>query len=701
MKLHLLFSLLKKHTFFIILLLISVSLFPLTLYLLNRSEPLFKIQQAAPEANLQLHPRNIAISPEGNWQFTEGQEVTIDLILESNIHEVETVDARIFYDPQVLTLTNSENSVHCSELTILDNTIFHSIAGITQNEDGSYSGSEVGNASITCSAVDQQSTQDYTPLPASFAGTIAQFTFLVKETADNSQIRIDFSPTSPRNDSNILEYEGACCSTTDVLNSVENLTFDAVSNESTASLALSPSTNDVVRNQPFDVSINLSTGPYEVDGVDVVLSYDASQLRATNVRQSTLFDQYVSTPSPSGIEETGSEGIISISGLINPGSTEGVVGDNLLVATVTFQPIALSGVASVSFVTEATGGRNDTNISEFITGTDILTFTLPGSYTIRSGPATPTPPIIEPEIRLQPGTGTFPAQVPIDVDVYVSTAGEPIDSVDATINYDPEVFSLMGVEPGNRFDTHTFAPEVSEIESANGTMQISGVIDPDSQAVTGNNILLATLTLMPHHNSPDTTITISFEGIGVRNDSNIVRYKEAVDILRSVVNASYSISGTGDNIIESILFRISLQGRDEALTPKARDLSIRFLNTHFDTNRISRRSSNIGEVSLTHTDLQNRLRIGTYDVLIKPNGYLQRRFNISALSINSVIDITDRPFYGGDLNNSGKINGLDWGIYINHFNSEEDELADLDGSGKVTGLDNAFLIINWNKLDEN
>ncbi|MGH9856424.1 MAG: cohesin domain-containing protein, partial [Acidobacteriota bacterium] len=283
--------------------------------------------------------------------------------------------------------------------------------------------------------------------------------------------------------------------------------------------------------------------------------------------------------------------------------------------------------------------------------------------------------------------------VPVDVDLYVSTAGEQIDSVDAILQYDSSIFEFSSVTEGTSFDTY----RVTTNET--GIIEVSGLIDPDSPAVSGNSILLATISLIPQKAAPNTVLSIVFEGIGVRNDSNIVGYKEGVDVLRSVGNASYTITEEVPKTIESVLVKISLQGREELGTSKARDVKMRILNTYFDTNPVLERTNSAGEFSLTNTLLQNRLPFGSYDVLVKPQGYLQQRFNMPLLSTNTAIDFTSRPFPGGDLNDSGKVNGLDWGIYLGHFNSDE-ELSDLDGSGKVTGLDNIYLLINWDKVDE-
>ncbi|MBI4137046.1 hypothetical protein HY469_03195 [Candidatus Roizmanbacteria bacterium] len=547
MKLPKLISPLKQHLSLLVLI-ILMALLPVIISMLTMPEPVIEPNQAAPEVVLKLVPRGTDQLPDGTWQFAQGQQVTVDLVLESHQHEIETVEARLFYDPEILTLTRVPDSVRCSELTKLDNNIFSQIGGVTQNMNGTYAGTETGSVTIFCSAVTPETTQSYDPLPARFSGSVAQVTFQVKKPTEHSSVRIDFSPDSPRNDSNVLVYEGTCCSTSDILGSVENLLFQA---------------------------------------------------------------EGLSDPTP-----------------------------------------------------------------------------------------TPTMPITQPHIHISPATGTFPVHMPLDVGLYIHTAGEQIDSVDTIIIYDPSVFMLSKVEPGTLFDRYSVLPDSALVHTANGRVEISGMIDPDSAPVTGNYLLLATLKFIPKKVSDETAITLSFEGSGIRNDTNMVAYKEGIDILQSVGNASYSISNTLDDRIESILLKIALQGRTELGTPKSRDINVRILNTPFDQQHISERSNSDGEANLSAAHLQNQLPFGTYELLVKPQGYLQQRITVPLLNKESVIDMTDRPFLGGDLNDSGKINGLDWGIYLSHFNSDN-ELSDLDGSGKVTGLDNSFLILNWNKFDEN
>jgi hypothetical protein len=186
--------------------------------------------------------------------------------------------------------------------------------------------------------------------------------------------------------------------------SLQSLTFDVGTvAPSGASLSFSPvgtqTFNPSATTDQFQVNLLLSTGQYRADSVDAVVKFDRNVLRAVSVQAGTVFPNYVMTPANVGFDNT--TGTVDISGLINlpttptpgvTGTTGGVSGSNLMFATVTFEPIAGATSTQLAYDFIAAGNRNDSNIVEFGTSTDVLSQPSPVTFAITALPtSTPTP----------------------------------------------------------------------------------------------------------------------------------------------------------------------------------------------------------------------------------------------------------------------------------------------------------------------
>jgi hypothetical protein len=98
---------------------------------------------------------------------------------------------------------------------------------------------------------------------------------------------------------------------------------------------------------------------------------------------------------------------------------------------------------------------------------------------------------------------------------------------------------------------------------------------------------------------------------------------------------------------------------------------------------------------------------GNYVFLVKSSGYLARRFASAAAPITigvntSSIDFTNSPLLGGDLNGDKTVNEVDYTLKFlppNIFGTA-DLLADLDSSGQVNNLDFGIMRGNWNLTDD-
>lgn len=658
--------------------------------------------KAAPESTLSLIPRNTARTPEGQWNLPVDSTVNVDVVLNSGANEVETVESVIFYNPAVVSLKKtgglSTDNITCSQFSPLKYKVGVAIGGITVDQSGIEQGTETGFASVLCSAV-QSSSPDaaYTPVPAGFSAPIATFAFTTKTLASQEAITFDFNPPASVNDSSIIKYEGQCCSQTNVLQAVNNLSYSVVAPNTQAVLSLSPNTGTYTQGEQFTVAVNLSTGPFAIDAADVIIEYDKSALHAVGVTEGAIFPLYTKTPS-SGIDETGTKGTIDITGQINPSSQTGLQGDNLLFATITFEAIGQNVSTPVTFRFTQTGERNDTNIVQFKQGTDVLAAVINGSYQLSATAPSPTPTInlFPASLKLVPASASQIVGQTFTTDVFFSTTS-PADSVDAVITYDKRYLRIAAITPSTAFENNTTATTTPADPNLN-SITITGQVGASSTGVIGTDIKLATITFEPLATVTNTPVTFDFDGTGARNDSNIVKFQASTDMLGAVQNATYTIDPAPATVIEQIKFIIALQGRVTSAISKQKELAIRFLSTYFENNPISVSTNTAGEATVT-SQLENRLAPKTYIILVKPKGYLQRKVETSLPDKINTVDLTNQPFKAGDFDGSGQVNSFDWAMYHSKFNGTDD-LVDIDGSGQINALDNTYILLNWFGEDE-
>jgi len=95
---------------------------------------------------------------------------------------------------------------------------------------------------------------------------------------------------------------------------------------------------------------------------------------------------------------------------------------------------------------------------------------------------------------------------------------------------------------------------------------------------------------------------------------------------------------------------------------------------------------------------------GSYVLLFDTDGYLARSYGEDAnpvvVQAGSILDLSSSPLLGGDFNNDGEVNEVD---YTNNFLPAflgTSALVDLDGSGEVNNLDFAVIRANWSLVDD-
>ena len=693
---------LKRKKLQLVAIALLIILLPLLLYVLQTA--LSFRGRAAGETRLMLIPKNIAQSPDGTWKFTRGQEVEVDVVLDSGSNQIESIEPVIFYDKDSISLKDidpgrlSTQNIFCNDFTPIKHKVAAVIGGLTVNQNGIEQGTELGFASIACTIYPSSNPDTaQIPPPAGFVAPVATFKFIPKKVGTGKTITFDFT-AGGTNDSSAYKYEGGCCSKSNVLQLVENLTYDVVETQQDATLAFSPSSGSFTIGEQFQVQINLSTGIHTVDSVDAIINYNPQDLEVINVEEGVIFPTYTQSPRPGGT--------IDISAQINPASSQGLRGNNQLFATITFKALRPTPSSGLTFFVNPQDNHNDTNIVQFRQGVDILASVTNANFLIRAvttptpttPPSSPTPNPFPAELLLTPANGNRPLGQPFTVAVILTTGTERVDSVDAIISYDRRYLQIVNITQNSAFES-----ESNQQSDPNNTDHIRTVtlihqVSPDSVGVTGTNLPLGTITFQPLRVTDQTPVNIVFTGAGDRNDSNVVKFKSSTDLLGKFTLGNFGIVGSMNNLVERIGFKIALQGRPESNKSKMKELVIKIIGTHFEQNPLTSATNTTGEVELS-AELENRITMGEYVMLVKPKGYLQQRITTNLSNARNSIDLTNKPFKSGDLDNSGLINSFDWTKFLVAFNTT-DPIADIDGTGLVNSLDNTYILLNWFGEDE-
>ncbi|MEK7174021.1 MAG: Ig-like domain-containing protein, partial [Patescibacteria group bacterium] len=97
------------------------------------------------------------------------------------------------------------------------------------------------------------------------------------------------------------------------------------------------------------------------------------------------------------------------------------------------------------------------------------------------------------------------------------------------------------------------------------------------------------------------------------------------------------------------------------------------------------------EIPITITTLLE----GTYDLLVHSPSFLKEKVNDVVITSSTVITLP--ALRGGDFNNDGVINEIDWS-FMNPRWFSTDATADLNGDGVVNSVDFSYMNKNWNAV---
>jgi len=141
-------------------------------------------------------------------------------------------------------------------------------------------------------------------------------------------------------------------------------------------------------------------------------------------------------------------------------------------------------------------------------------------------------------LQLSPPGGTLDVDETMDVKINLSlSSGESVSGVDAELTFDNDKLQVTTIEESSLFNTYP----ISTYSNDNGTIQVSGITETGSSLSDGGT--LATVTFKGK-SAGTAAVTFDFTS-GSTTDSNVAEADTDTDLLESVVNGSYTVSGDG------------------------------------------------------------------------------------------------------------------------------------------------------------
>jgi len=466
-------------------------------------------------------------------------------------------------------------------------------------------------------------------------------------------------------------------------------TLQSEADQATASLFFSPNNDSLTSTveQTFPVWIN-ATQP--IGFASIKIKFDPNKL--------------VLKQTPAPIHS-------ALSQIVNITSVQTANESGIIEATVTVPPAKIAEAPSSSFqflslVFDAKQtGEDTTSVSFDLTGSQVVS-TSTTEFTLTETPLTLTlNPSVHEEtstLSFSPLTATKETGGTFDTTISVDTLGRPIYGVDTVITFDPNLITITELTPitNNGFTSYP----LNIINNETGTIKLSANIGTGANPpeVKGR-ITLASIKGIAK-SAGTASLTYSYTP-GERNDSNIIAQpisqEDPQDILTHVSAYTLTITEPIPAPTHSYLFKLSFQGKTNSTVSKQfSHLSLSYL-TDGQVNLYTKNSLNTNNVG----HFLATLSPGQHFFLLKVPGYLARRLPASAtpvtlLDSDQTLDFTGTPLLGGDLNEDGEVNEIDYTLKFLPVFGKEDSLADFDGSGQVNNLDFAVMRVNWNLVDE-
>jgi len=141
-------------------------------------------------------------------------------------------------------------------------------------------------------------------------------------------------------------------------------------------------------------------------------------------------------------------------------------------------------------------------------------------------------------LSFSPASSAVTTGTSFDVQIILNTGGSNTSGTDVYVHFDKSKLSLTDITPGSIYNQYVG----KAIDNAQGTAAISGLSTDVSSLFKGTGTF-ATFHFQPLAQG---TATVTFDFTpGNQNDSNVADFDTQEDVLTSVTNGTYQISGAG------------------------------------------------------------------------------------------------------------------------------------------------------------
>ncbi|HEX8226994.1 MAG TPA: IPT/TIG domain-containing protein [Candidatus Saccharimonadales bacterium] len=271
-------------------------------------------------------------------------------------------------------------------------------------------------------------------------------------------------------------------------------------------LYVSPASSSVTSGSNFTVAVRATSGTNAINAVQASLTYNPSQLQFVSVSEGTAFPTVAAT-------NTATAGIIRIARGTAPNTT--VTGDQVVVS-VTFKVLAASGTTSVAF------DAPFSNIALAADGTNMLSSTTGGTYTVQGTGSTSN------TLYIAPATGNQAAGSTFTVAVHENSNTNPINAAQASLTYNASQLQFVSITESASFPTvaATSTSTPGLIRVARGTAS--------NTSVTGDKTLFSvTFRVLATSGTTSLAIDPAFSNIALTADGS--------NILSTTAGATYTV----------------------------------------------------------------------------------------------------------------------------------------------------------------
>ena len=455
--------------------------------------------------------------------------------------------------------------------------------------------------------------------------------------------------------------------------------------------------------EQFSVQVLADTGGQLVSAIDARINFDANILEVRNIDQGTEAS-FVSYPS---LEYDNQQGTITISTNIGTSpSPQPVNGSGLNIGMIDFY---VKNVTSASNITYdyTPGDRNDSNIVLSGSGGDAVDI-LSGAGSLEIISEAPPAPVC---------TDTDGGQDYNTKGTVTSTecSGSQVDSCDGDVlqeQYCGSQAECLVIAYTCQYGCTDGACNSEPPPPENDPPIVSFQTPNNGQMfMIGNEIYINASASDTDGTVSNVKLYLNGDFVRTENQSPYEWNSSNDSILGDLWVGSHGLrvvatdddGATGDASITIIVeeipqqiiqVRLRFEGRMYSGANKIKATILEYMNsagTLFGPFNYNTNSQ--GEFSLP-------LFPGSYEFLIDTPGYLAKAYRgISIVEGSVSLDLSD-PLLGGDFNNDGEINEVDYTLrFMPSFNGA-DAIVDLDGSGRVNSLDYGIMRENWNLVDD-